>query len=177
MWERGLPYTVIGWSIFGTRHPMENNMKNYRRTGSLLTPALLVAGYLMIPATMKAAETGDSAEIARLPSRRGTGSALPVRSPAAPRRCPPLSGKKLESALESRAQDLRRSLTERSQITVEREPDPFDEQLLAAERESSAQTLAKDFRLLGRDVPGNVGSSGLKGAVHKSSKGKVDERC
>ncbi len=56
--------------------------------------------------------------------------------------------KQLESALESRARDLRRALTERSPIAVEREADPFDEQVLAAARESSAQILARDFRLL-----------------------------
>ena len=41
-------------------------MKNYGRTSGLLTLALVLAGYLMIPATTKAAETGDSAEITRL---------------------------------------------------------------------------------------------------------------
>ncbi|HVO97758.1 MAG TPA: hypothetical protein VMT15_06815 [Bryobacteraceae bacterium] len=41
-------------------------MKNYRLIASLATLALLVAGYLMMPATMKAADTPDSPEITKL---------------------------------------------------------------------------------------------------------------
>ena len=41
-------------------------MKNYRGVAGLVTPALLVAGYLIIPTAMKAAETGDSVQISQL---------------------------------------------------------------------------------------------------------------
>lgn len=41
-------------------------MKNYREMAGLVTLTLLVAGYLSIPTTMKAAETGDSAHISQL---------------------------------------------------------------------------------------------------------------
>lgn len=41
-------------------------MKNYRLIWSLATLALLVAGYLMMPATMKAADTPDSPDITKL---------------------------------------------------------------------------------------------------------------
>jgi len=48
------------------RHPKENNMKNHRGILGLVTLALLMAGYLMIPATLKAAERADSAQITKL---------------------------------------------------------------------------------------------------------------
>jgi hypothetical protein len=51
---------------YGSRHLKENDMKNYRGIAGLVTPALLVAGYLIIPPTMKAAETGDSTQISQL---------------------------------------------------------------------------------------------------------------
>ena len=41
-------------------------MKNYREMAGLVTLTLLVAGYLSIPTTMKAAEAGDSAHISQL---------------------------------------------------------------------------------------------------------------
>jgi DnaK suppressor protein len=56
--------------------------------------------------------------------------------------------KTLETALAARARELARSLAEHNQITIERAADAFDEALLAAERESSAQILAQDFQLL-----------------------------
>ena len=55
---------------------------------------------------------------------------------------------KLESALAARARDLARSLAERNQITIERSADEVDNALQAAERESSAQALSQDLRLL-----------------------------
>jgi DnaK suppressor protein len=59
-----------------------------------------------------------------------------------------LDMKTLETALETRARELARSLAERNQITIERAAEAFDESLLAAERESSARALAQDFQLL-----------------------------
>lgn len=59
-----------------------------------------------------------------------------------------LEMKTLETALETRAGELARSLAEHNQITIERAADVFDEALLAAERESSARILAQDFQLL-----------------------------
>lgn len=56
--------------------------------------------------------------------------------------------KTLETTLQTRARELVRSLAEHNQITIERSADAFDEALLAAERESSAQILANDFQLL-----------------------------
>ena len=56
--------------------------------------------------------------------------------------------KTLETALQTRARDLVRSLATRNQIAIERAADAFDESLLAAERESAAQILAQDFQLL-----------------------------
>lgn len=56
--------------------------------------------------------------------------------------------KTLETALQTRARELARSLAAHNQITIERAADAFDEALLAAARESSAQILAQDFRLL-----------------------------
>jgi RNA polymerase-binding transcription factor len=56
----------------------------------------------------------------------------------------------IENALQTRARELARSLAERNQITIERAADAFDESLLAAERESSAQTLGQEFQLLRR---------------------------
>jgi len=41
-------------------------MKLYRAVASLMTPALLMAGYLLFPGTIKATGTGDSAEISKL---------------------------------------------------------------------------------------------------------------
>jgi DnaK suppressor protein len=52
--------------------------------------------------------------------------------------------------LQSRAQELARFLAERNQITIERSADAFDGRLEAADRETSAQALAEDFRLLRR---------------------------
>lgn len=59
-----------------------------------------------------------------------------------------LNLKTLESALEARARELARSVTERNRITIEKSADAFDATLLAAEREASAQSLTQDFRLL-----------------------------
>lgn len=56
--------------------------------------------------------------------------------------------KNLESALDTRAWELRRSLAARDRIAVERVADEFDQQLVAAERETSARNLELDFRLL-----------------------------
>ena len=56
--------------------------------------------------------------------------------------------KTLEAALEARSRELARTLAERNQIAIERAADVFDASLLAIERESSAQTLEQDFRLL-----------------------------
>jgi len=60
----------------------------------------------------------------------------------------PLDIMTLESALTIRARELARSLAKRNQITIERPADNFDDALLAAERESSAQALSQDLRLL-----------------------------
>ena len=59
-----------------------------------------------------------------------------------------LDRKKLDSALEHRERDLRRSLRERSHISVEKMADTVDEQVLAAAREASAQILTQDLRSL-----------------------------
>ncbi|HWB83131.1 MAG TPA: TraR/DksA family transcriptional regulator [Bryobacteraceae bacterium] len=56
--------------------------------------------------------------------------------------------KNFEFALQTRAEELARALAERNQIAIERSADTFDATLLAAERESSAQVLAHDSRLL-----------------------------
>ena len=56
--------------------------------------------------------------------------------------------KTLETALETRARELVRSLAEHNQITIERAADAFDQALLGAERESSAQIMAQHFQLL-----------------------------
>jgi DnaK suppressor protein len=56
--------------------------------------------------------------------------------------------KTLDSVLQRRARELLRSLVGADQIVVERSADQFDAQVLAAERESSAQALAQQFRLL-----------------------------
>jgi hypothetical protein len=50
----------------GTHHPKENNMKNNFGMAGLVTGALLVAGFLVIPMALKATEPGDSAEITKL---------------------------------------------------------------------------------------------------------------
>jgi DnaK suppressor protein len=55
---------------------------------------------------------------------------------------------KFESELQTRAQELARSVAERNPIAIERSADAFDAAVLAAERESSAQTLTQDSRLL-----------------------------
>ena len=54
----------------------------------------------------------------------------------------------IETALKTRAEELVRALAQRNQITIERSADVFDATLLAAERESSARTLEREFRLL-----------------------------
>ena len=54
----------------------------------------------------------------------------------------------LEAALQTRAKELVRSLAAHNQLTIERSADAFDATLLAAERESSAQALDQEFRLL-----------------------------
>ncbi|HEY7336009.1 MAG TPA: TraR/DksA family transcriptional regulator [Bryobacteraceae bacterium] len=54
----------------------------------------------------------------------------------------------LKSALRKRAAELARSLGNRHQIAIERSADAFDQTLLAAERESSAQGLEHEFRML-----------------------------
>lgn len=54
----------------------------------------------------------------------------------------------LETALTNRARDLVRSLAERNQIAIETAADTFDATLLAAGRESSAQSLSQEFSLL-----------------------------
>ena len=59
-----------------------------------------------------------------------------------------LERKALTAALEARAAELSRSLGGRNHIHVERAADSIDEQVLAGEREASAQTLAHDSRLL-----------------------------
>ena len=67
-----------------------------------------------------------------------------------------LDMKTLEAALQRRARELARILAERSRIAIERAADTFDASLLAIERESSAQTLEQDFRLL-REVDAALG--------------------
>lgn len=57
----------------------------------------------------------------------------------------------LRSRLDARARELARSLRKREIIEVERSADSLDDTLRATERESSAQTLARDSRLL-RDI-------------------------
>jgi len=59
-----------------------------------------------------------------------------------------LDMKTLDLVLQRRARELVRSLVGPGEIVVERSADQFDAQLLAAERESSAQALAQQFRLL-----------------------------
>jgi DnaK suppressor protein len=59
-----------------------------------------------------------------------------------------LERKTLEAALSIRANELRRSLAERNQLSVEPSADVFDATLLAAQRESSARALEQEFRLL-----------------------------
>jgi DnaK suppressor protein len=54
----------------------------------------------------------------------------------------------LDSRLAARVLELSRSLAGRNQIAVERSADDFDAAVLAAERESSAQTLSHDLDLL-----------------------------
>jgi DnaK suppressor protein len=54
----------------------------------------------------------------------------------------------LESALTMRSRELARSLAERNQVVIERSAVEFDHGLLMAERESYAQGLAQDLRLL-----------------------------
>jgi|SRR6185437_2074712 DnaK suppressor protein len=56
--------------------------------------------------------------------------------------------KTLDSALRRRARELARSLAGCNEIVVERSADEFDATVLAAERESSARTLAQKFHLL-----------------------------
>ena len=56
--------------------------------------------------------------------------------------------KKLEAALQARAKELARSLAQRNQITIERSADAFDATVLMSERESSAQVMDQEFRLL-----------------------------
>ena len=57
--------------------------------------------------------------------------------------------KTFESALRIRARNLLRSVKEREEgIVIERASDALDEMLLAAERESSAQILTNEFRML-----------------------------
>jgi hypothetical protein len=51
--------------------------------------------------------------------------------------------KTLETALQTRARELVRSLAERNQIAIERSADEFDATLLAAERESSVNFVAR----------------------------------
>ena len=75
-----------------------------------------------------------------------------------------LDMKTLDSVLQRRARELLRSLVGTNEIVVERSADQFDAQLLAAERESSAQALAQQFRLLrqiqaarNRIIPGSYG--------------------
>lgn len=60
----------------------------------------------------------------------------------------PLDLKTIDAALTGRARELTRSLAVRREITVERSADEFDDALLAAGRESSAQILSGDLRLL-----------------------------
>ena len=56
--------------------------------------------------------------------------------------------KAFATALESRGAELSRSLARRNRILIERAADALDQQVLAGERETSAQTLAHDTRLL-----------------------------
>jgi len=56
--------------------------------------------------------------------------------------------KEFETVLRTRAQNLAGSLAERAPIRIERSADTFDGMLDAAERETSAQALAADSRLL-----------------------------
>jgi DnaK suppressor protein len=60
----------------------------------------------------------------------------------------PLDIMTLESALAMRARELGRSLAERNQIAIERSADEVDDALLAVERESCAQALSQELRLL-----------------------------
>jgi DnaK suppressor protein len=56
--------------------------------------------------------------------------------------------KTFESVLQARARELAHSLADRNPIRIDRSADAFDGRLHAADRESSAQVLAEDFRLL-----------------------------
>ena len=56
--------------------------------------------------------------------------------------------KTLEAALRLRAKELMRALAERSRLTIERSADASDATRLAADRESSAQALDQELRLL-----------------------------
>ena len=56
--------------------------------------------------------------------------------------------KTISQALETRSRELTRSLADRNPIAVEPTADAFDEQVLAADREYSAQTLSQESRLL-----------------------------
>lgn len=60
----------------------------------------------------------------------------------------PLDIMTMESALAMRARELARSLAQRNQITIERSADEVEDALLADERESCAQALSQDLRLL-----------------------------
>ena len=53
-----------------------------------------------------------------------------------------------EARLTARARELSHSLADRNHIAVERSADAFDEALLAAARETSAQTLSQDLSVL-----------------------------
>jgi DnaK suppressor protein len=55
---------------------------------------------------------------------------------------------RFKSALRKRAAELSRALANRNRIAIERSADVFDQTLLAAERESSAQGLEQEFRML-----------------------------
>ncbi len=54
----------------------------------------------------------------------------------------------VESGLAARARELTRSLAERNLIAVERSADAFDDALLASARDTAAQTLSHELRLL-----------------------------
>ena len=56
--------------------------------------------------------------------------------------------KSFDTALTARARELARTLAERNQIAIERSADDFDNGILAAGRESSAQALSQDMRML-----------------------------
>lgn len=56
--------------------------------------------------------------------------------------------KRLETALETRAEELVRSLAQRNHINIEKVADAYDEAVESAARENSARTLTQDFRLL-----------------------------